>query len=188
MDEKPQNYWHPDQQQEAEKNDTPAFSSAEQPQELTEGGDEVSWRASEYIHHDKGVLWYVVLGLVTIAGTGLAVFLQQWIFAALVLAMGVAIGVYASRPPREVEYRITEEGIYVADRLFPYINFRSFGVEADGAFYSLQLRPTKRFMPGLTIYFAEDDGEDIVDVLSEYLPMEELKPDMVDMFMRWLRF
>ncbi|HEX6462262.1 MAG TPA: hypothetical protein VFZ58_03225 [Candidatus Saccharimonadales bacterium] len=188
MEEKPQNYWQPASPEPSQPVQT-QDPAPQAPLEQTGPSEaDISWRASEYVHHDKGFLWYVVLGATTLAGTGLAAFLQQWIFAALILIMGIAVGVYAKRPPREISYSIAPDGVYVNNQLFLYGDFRSFGIVDDGAFFALQLRPTKRFMPAVTMYFTEADGERIVDALSQHLPMEELKIDLVDKFMRWLRF
>ncbi len=148
----------------------------------------LAWRASEYIHHDKGIVWYLVLGGITIGAAALAFVFQQWLFGTLIVVMGITMTIFAHRPPREITYELSLEGIRVEDRLFPYNQFRSFTVEKEGAFYSLQLRPIKRFSMGVTIYFAESEGEQIVDILAARMPMEESKPDIVDQFMRWLRF
>ncbi len=190
MDDKPKNYWHTDGSQTTQLNPTqPGVSTPQNsPSNIGPSEDDVNWQASEYIHHDKGFLWYCALGLVTIVGVGSAVFFQQWIFAALVLVMGVAVGIYARRPPREISYSISHDGVYVDNQPYPYDSFRSFGIIDDGAFFALQLRPTKRFMPAVMMYFAEDDGERIIDALSDHLPMEDIKVDLIDKFMRWLRF
>lgn len=215
MDQKPQNNWQTDENQLAQPQsleqpqppatpetlteptpqEPPQFAAATPALDLENSTDqadadmpEVAWRASEYIHHEKGALWYVVLAVITLLGVGLTVIFQQWILAVLVAVMGIAIGVYASRPPQEIAYRLAPEGLYIQDRLLPYESFRSFGIVDDGAFYALQLRPSKRFLPGVTVYFAEADGERIVDALSTQLPMEEIRIDLVDRLMRWLRF
>jgi hypothetical protein len=43
-------------------------------------------------------------------------------------------------------------------------------------------------MPAVSMYFAEEDGEKIVDILGARLPMEELHLDAIDRLMRRLRF
>lgn len=149
---------------------------------------EIEWRASEYIHHEKGSLWFIALGGVTLVATVLAAYFGQWIFAILIVVMGAALGFFAKRPPREVPYRITSEAVIIGDRTFPFTQFRAFGVLSEGAFYSVQLQPAKRFMPGVAVYFAEADGEMIFDALAAHLPMEPMSQDPVDRFMRWLRF
>jgi len=49
------------------------------------------------------------------------------------------------------------------------------------------LIPTKRFAPGVSVYFPDDAGEKIVDILGQRLPMEELKLDVIDIVVRKLR-
>lgn len=156
--------------------------------ETVEGDGIAEWTASEYVHHDKGSLWFIGLAVATLAGAGLAAYFSQWIFAALIVVMGVVLGIFAGRPPKEVHYKISSEGVVVGERVFPLSQFKSFGVLSEGAFYSVQLRPVKRLMPGVAIYFSEADGEEIFDVLAAYLPIEEIKPDQMDKFVRWLRF
>jgi hypothetical protein len=49
------------------------------------------------------------------------------------------------------------------------------------------LLPTKRFKPGTSVYFPEEAGEAIVDMLGARLPMEDLHLDVVDKVIRKLR-
>jgi hypothetical protein len=58
----------------------------------------------------------------------------------------------------------------------------------DGALWSIILQPTKRFMPSLTIYFDQSDGEKIFDILASQMPHQERSLDTVDKFMKRIRF
>ena len=42
------------------------------------------------------------------------------------------------------------------------------------------LTPRKRFQIGQTLYFPEEVGEQLVDMLAERLPMKEVAPDAID--------
>ena len=148
----------------------------------------VSWEASEYIHHDKGFMW--VLGLIgcAVAMVALAVWLQAWTFAALIVVMAVALGVFAFRRPHVLRYTLDGEGIRVGEKFYGFEQFRAFGILGDGAFYTIMLLPTKRFAPAINVYFDEADGEKIVDILGERLPMEKVELDLVERLTRRLRF
>ena len=39
----------------------------------------------------------------------------------------------------------------------------------------------------MTVFFPETEGEQIVDFFGERLPMEEVKLDLIDKLVRWLR-
>jgi hypothetical protein len=149
----------------------------------------LNWEASEYIHHAKSPLWFVGYGAFMLVLLAVAYFLTQaWTFVVLVVVMAVAIGVFATRPPRLLHYSLTDTGIQIEDSGYHYSDFRAFGIINDGALYSIMLIPVKRFMPAVNIYFAEEDGEKIVDILGARLPMEDLHLDVIDQLMRRLRF
>lgn len=147
----------------------------------------VTWTAKEYIHQEKGTMWFTIFAVITLAFLGLAVFLQQWSFAVLIVVIAVVIIVSSKRPPRELTYSLTNDGLMVDDKLHKFSNFKSFGIVRDGEEFSVMLIPTQRFQPGVTVYFPEEAGEDIVDMLGSRLPMKDLKLDAVDRLVRLLR-
>jgi len=148
----------------------------------------VRWQAQEYIPHEKNAGWYVVFVLVVIAFMAVAILLMQsWTFAILVPVMAAALMVYVKRPPRMLDYTLSMKGLYVNEQLHAFSEFRGFGVIHDGLEYSVMLLPQKRFHPGVSVYFNEQDGEAIVDLLGAHLPMQELKLDPIDRLIRKLR-
>ncbi len=150
--------------------------------------DSISWEASEYVHTNKGGMWLVGLSAITVVLLGVAIWFAAWTFAILIVVMGVAMAIFAFRPPRVLRYTLNNNGVQINDQQFNYSDYRAFGVLEDGAFFTLTLIPIKRFAPALSVYFAEDHGEQIVDIISAHLPMEHLEPDFIDILMRRLRF
>ena len=149
----------------------------------------VHWTAHEYIHIEKNGLWYILFFLVVLALVALDIFLlKSYTFSALVIVMAVALIIYTRRPPREIQYTLSENhGLYVGERLYSFEEFKSFGLLKDGEHHSIMLIPTKRFAPGVSVYFPEESGEEIVDILGSRLPMKELKLDFIDNVVRRLR-
>lgn len=148
----------------------------------------VRWQAQEYIQHDKGWLWFVVFIVAFLALMAIAIFLIKSItFNILVPVMAVALLVYINRAPRIIDYTLSRKGLYINDRLYPFSEFKGFGVIHDGKEYSVLLVPVKRFKPGVSVYFPEAAGEAIVDMLGARLPMQELHLDFVDQIIRKLR-
>ncbi|MDX2776373.1 hypothetical protein PV379_03330 [Streptomyces caniscabiei] len=146
------------------------------------------WQGTEYVHHEKDALWFVVFGIIVVAFMLLAIFLiKSPTFAVLIPVMAVALIVYARRPPRLIDYTLSPKGLYVNDQLYPFGDFKGFGVIHDGDEYSIMLIPTKRFRLGVSIYFPEDAGEAIVDMLGTRLPMREMKLDAFDRVIHKLR-
>jgi hypothetical protein len=149
----------------------------------------VTWTAQEYVHLDKSPLWFILFAVVVLGLVAIDLFfLKSWTFSALVIVMAVAVIIYTRRPPRTLTYALSGgQGLYVGERLYHFDDFKAFGVIKDGDHHSIMLIPTKRFSPGVSVYFPEEVGEQIVDILGQRLPMEDLKLDVIDIVVRKLR-
>ena len=148
----------------------------------------ISWTAAEYIIAEKNAIWYVFFVIVVLGLIALDIFvLKSYFFSVLVALMAVSLIIYIRRPARQVSYRISaDKGIYVAENLRHFEEFKYFGVIRDGEHFSIMLIPTKRFAQGLSIYFPEELGEKIVEVLGSQLAMQDLKLDVIDKVIRKL--
>jgi len=184
-EEQKDNYW------ENEPEATPASEPVQADTATTPPQDEnpVTWTAQEYVHLDKSPLWFVLFVLVVLGLIAVDVFiLRSWTFSVLVVVMAVSVVIYSRRPPRTLTYALSgSQGLYVGERLYHYDEFKAFGLIQDDGHHSIMLIPRKRFAPGVSVYFPEEAGERIVDVLGQRLPMEELKLDIIDVVVRKLR-
>ncbi|USN96545.1 MAG: hypothetical protein H6797_05800 [Candidatus Nomurabacteria bacterium] len=147
----------------------------------------VTWTAQEYIHHEKGAGWFSLFAAVIVILGGISVWTQAWSFTVLIVVIAFVIVVYSRRPPHELTYTIDDDGLTIDSTLHNFDNFKSFGIIRDGEEFSVMLIPTQRFQPGITVYFPEESGEAIVDMLGSRLPMKELHLDMIDRIVRMLR-
>lgn len=149
----------------------------------------ITWTASEYIAHAKSFGWYAALGGGAVVFAAI-VFLvtRDVVSTAVVLVAALLLGIYAGRPPRQLEYRIDRTGIGVGQKRFGYGDFRFFSIMDEGAFSSIVFMPLKRFAVPTTIYYAPQDEDRIVGLLSDKLPMENRNHDAVDRLMHRIRF
>ena len=192
------NYWQPPEEEseqstapvgEAPVSDPPQLEETPQQDDTRTPAEEtVSWEASEYIYHEKDFLWFLAVGVITLGFLAFSILvLASWTFAILITVMAAALVVYSRRPPRTLSYTLSAEGLHTGQQFHTFKEFKAFGVVQDGPLYSIMLVPTKRFAPMTAVYFAEQDGEKIVDIFGHHLPMEQLKLDFVDTLIRKLR-
>jgi hypothetical protein len=147
-----------------------------------------SWQASEFVHHHKGVAWYIGLaGIILVPAAGLT-FLHSWIELGALATGAVALLVYANKTPKALLYELTPEGIAIDGRTHPYGDFRSFSVLPDAEWHSIELEPAKRFQPPISVLFDSDDFDPIVGHLELHLPRDDRPPDLMDQLVRRLRF
>lgn len=141
----------------------------------------IRWQSTEYMHQERTALWFVMLAIVVVVLMVVAVLLIKSItFAILLPVMAVTLVMYVKRPPSLNDYIISRKGLHINDRLYTYDQFRSFGVVQHGGHNSIVLVPRKRFQIGQTLYFPEEVGEPLVDMLAARLPMKEVQPDVID--------
>jgi hypothetical protein len=194
-DEEKQNYWEETRgedtkrtalEEEPFEGQTPELSTPEiaGPVDIP-----TTWTAQEYVHIDKSPLWFVVFAVVVLGLIAVDIlFLKAYTFSVLVVVMAIAVIIYTRRPPRILTYALSaKQGLYVGERLYHFDEFKAFGLIRDGEHHSIMLIPRKRFSPGVSVYFPEEAGEQIVDILGQQLPMEDLKLDIIDVVVRKLR-
>ncbi|HJM04471.1 MAG TPA: hypothetical protein QF549_02450 [Candidatus Saccharimonadaceae bacterium] len=195
MNEDQQNYWQPPAD---DPHETAPVAGVEQdqttapPASTEPAGPQaapVTWSAEEYVHIDKGYVWYILFALVILAFiTADILLLKAYTFSVLVVLMSIAIVIYIRRPPRTLTYALSpQQGLYVGEKLYHFEEFKAFGLIRDGEHSSIMMIPRKRFAPGVSVYFPEEAGEKIVDILGQRLPMQELKLDVIDIVVRKLR-
>lgn len=169
--------------------ESPKFPVVEQKVQPVNNSDSVSWTASEFIAHQKSAGWYGILVTVALILAGTIYLLtRDLITTGFVVFGAVVLGYYASRQPRELEYRLDANGVAIGDKHYDYDVFRSFSIVTEGAFSSVVFMPLKRFAPLRAVYFAPEEEERIVNVLMPRLPFEEYSHDAVDRLMRHIRF
>lgn len=150
---------------------------------------DVTWSASEYVQHHHGATWYLALGVAAVGvGVILYVLTRSVFSAAIIPVLAIIVGVFASRPPRTIQYGLSDSGLSIGSRLYSYGNFKSFSVIDEGAVQSILLMPIKRFMPPVSAYFSVEDGDKIVNKLGDYLPFETAELDGTQRLARKLRF
>jgi hypothetical protein len=151
--------------------------------------DPVDWTASEYIAHEKGLSWYVLLGLAIVAFAAIVYGVTgELISSVVIVVMGIAFGAFAARQPQELNYSLDNDALHVGGRSYGYSQFKSFTIVDEGPIHSIMLMPLQRFMPPLSVYYAPEDEDKIANALSSYLPYEDRKQDVVDRIMRKVRF
>ena len=148
----------------------------------------ITWQASEYVHHHKGASWYLGLAVIVVILLAIAIIFHLWLSVGVFLAMGVAIVVYAQKPPRTLTYQLDGVSVTIEGKSYPYHNFRSYAVLSDVEWHAIDLEPTQRFMPRMTVLFGDDDFDLIVGHLDLHLPRVDRNPDMIERLSRYLRF
>lgn len=172
-----------------------AVADAPSPQSVPSGapasppsGNTFTWTASEYIEHHRGGSWYLLLALATaVLAAGIYFLTKEYFTAAIILVVGLIVGIYARQKPKQVTYELTSTGLRIGEKLYTYGLFKSFSTINEDGVNSVLLTPLKKFMPPVSAYYSAADEEKITDILGEHLPYEDAKPDNISRLSRRLR-
>ncbi len=150
---------------------------------------ELSWSASEYVAHEKSASWYFMLLGGSLLITIIVYVLNRDIITSVaILTVSLSASFFASRKPASKTYALSEKGLRVDEKLYRYEEFKSFSLVEEGAIDSVWLKPLGRFAPLLVIYFEPKDEDEIIAILSMFLPHEKRELDPIDRMMKRLRF
>lgn len=149
----------------------------------------VKWTASEYVAHDKNPLWYVLVVLASVAIAGIVYLItRELVSPVVVVILGISFAFFGARRPQVLEFAVTNTGVQIGQKHYPFGMFRTFSIIEEDAVRSILLMPLQRFNLPISIYYDPADEQRIIEALSVHLPHEERDASPVDRFMRRIRF
>jgi len=156
---------------------------------VAEDTEVITWTSSEFHTHEKTIAWYLVLAIATIAVAAAFYLIMGGIMSPLVIVIcGIILGYYGSHRPDQLEYAMNNKGIRIGTKQYLYDDFQLFVVTTNSPAHEVTLIPVKRFMPPLSVRYVPDLEEKVLDMLSNHLPLEERRADLVDSLMQRIRF
>lgn len=151
--------------------------------------EQVSWNAPEHTHTDKGNDWFWALGIIAVSGAVVALLFKNFLFALLIVIGAFTMALLAARPPRTLQFTLTERGILIDDALYPYQMLVAFWIQEHQDDHPLLIVDSRRFLtPHLLIPLDDVDPEEIREYLLEHLKEEELSEPFGQRFAEFFGF
>jgi len=156
---------------------------ADQPPKIS--NDSITWTASEFIDNSKNINWYLLFFVAIVAISFIVYLFTRSIFSTTaVFILGLALCYMATRKPREVHYALDNKGIVINNIDHPFSEFKSYTIVSEDGLDHIVLTSVKRLIPNKTIYFEPQDKAQIISLLGEFIPMEQISHDPIDRFMK----
>jgi hypothetical protein len=151
--------------------------------------EKITWTAPEFAHHIKNASWYLGLAVSIVLLAALFYLItKSFVSVGVVVVAGIILGVYGSHKPRLLTYSLSDYGIIVGNRMFNYAEFRSFSVIREAELGNVTLMPLGRFSPPASLYYKLSEENVVLNFLSQRLPFEDRRPDVIDTLMRKIKF
>lgn len=148
----------------------------------------LSWQAPEFVQTHKPMGWYVGIVVFFLLLIVIAIFTRQYITVGLFALMGVVLVMVSNRPPRVLEYSISNYGVMVGEKKYMFDDFSSYYEISDYGQPVLELVPNKRFGTLVSMPPKPNEVDMVEKTLGQMLPKTESHQDYVDKLFRYLRF
>ena len=91
----------------------------------------MSWEVDEYHKHDRSLAWYIIVSVVAVGLIIYALMTANFLFAVVILMIGIISFLSGMRHPNRVEVHITDNGAQLGSIFTPYKEMKDFSVVYD---------------------------------------------------------
>ncbi len=154
------------------------------------GNENIAWEAAEHEFRERTADWFWTLGIITVSGALTSLILGNFIFSVVILLSGFALFLFGTRKPSVHRFELSERGIRIGVKLYPYLTLRSFWVEDQHAHLKpkLLIKSKKPFVPHLVIPLGDFDPLRVREHLLQHLEEEEQREPLAHHLFEWLGF
>lgn len=148
------------------------------------------WEPLEFREAPRNDNWYLWLGIAAAILITISILTKTYIVAVTFFLLAVVLVMFAQKPVKRMKVRITDTGIEVRGRFYPYHTLKQFWVFYDPPHLTtLNFSQREKISLNINIELEEQDPVAIRDLLLQYLPEDENKEeDFVDTVARHLHF
>lgn len=150
----------------------------------------MEWEPVEFREAPRNDNWYLWLGIAAAVLITIAILTKTYIVAVTFFLLAVVLVMFAQKPVKRMRVRITDTGLEVRNRFYPYHTLKNFWVLYNPPHVTtLNFSQREKISLYINIEIEDQDPVKLRDILLEYLPEDENKEeDFVDAVARRLHF
>ncbi|MFH0952366.1 MAG: hypothetical protein V1838_04225 [Patescibacteria group bacterium] len=130
----------------------------------------LSWQFPEYPIYNRGKRWLVTISAIGILLIIWSLFTNNFLFAIIVIIVGVILVAQSRRRPHKVTIQITEDGLGVGQSFYQYSDIKNFWFAYDPPLVKkLFIRFKTAIRPSLPIQLENENPVNIRRILKKYI-------------------
>ncbi|HVX90085.1 MAG TPA: hypothetical protein VHC20_00275 [Candidatus Paceibacterota bacterium] len=141
------------------------------------------WEGTEYTFKEKTADWYWAVGIIAVAAAIASLLFGNVILAILIIVAAASVAIAAAKQPRAHRFAVTEQGLTIGDRLYPYDTMLHYSVleyvDLDLP-PALSIKTRSLFAPHLLIPLVDVDPDEVYEYLSLHLDEGNHHTSVVD--------
>lgn len=137
----------------------------------------LAWEVDEYARYKRSVAWYVGAGLVGLVLLWYALATVNFLFGLIVIIFAIVVVLSGTREPHRVTVSLTEDGIEMGTRFYPYREYEAFWIVYEPPLVkSLYLDPKSSMQPPFGVPLEDVNPNTVREILLPAIK-EDLERD-----------
>ncbi len=141
------------------------------------------WEGSDYTFAKKSADWYWVLGILAVGAIVASILFKNILLALVIFAAAMATALQAAKEPRMHRFQITEQGLMIGDRLYPYDTMLHFSVleyPDQDLPPALSIKTRSLLSPHLLVPLSGVDPDAVYEYVSLHLEEDHHETSVID--------
>lgn len=139
----------------------------------------MQWKTREYEVRDKGSAWYISLAVLGVALLAYSIYAKVWTMTVLTALLVVVYVMAHRRSPREIDIKISENGVTFGKKEFRYEQLRNFWYSRLE--HIITINTKSKIIPQMTIHLEDQEVPRVIETLKTRIEQaEEPEPSLVD--------
>ncbi|MDO8623749.1 MAG: hypothetical protein Q7R54_00090 [bacterium] len=148
----------------------------------------IKWTALDRIAQSHGPDWYWAVGIIALSITVAAIFLNNMLFAVLVVISTIVLFLRTLQKPQRVNYELTSRGLWINKDFHAFTEFDSFWVTEDETQPKLILKSKSMVTPLMILPLTGVDSEAVRGALQDSVMETEHHEPLSKRIMEYLGF
>ncbi|MDD4995294.1 MAG: hypothetical protein PHW53_02435 [Patescibacteria group bacterium] len=151
----------------------------------------ITHEVPEFIKHERSLLWYIVAFLIAGGLVTYAILSGNFLFAVIVVLIGVIIVLTSFREPRKLSFEIDPMGVAVGGKRYKFTDFKDFSIiynppETNTLYLEFRMPLRER----LSVQLGDMDPNEVREYLMNFLKedLEREQESLSDILSRLLKF
>jgi hypothetical protein len=146
----------------------------------------IAWQDYEFPVRVKSKKWFLkIIAATAIIGAILFILSRDYVtIIALIVGVLVLIA-YSFRKPKITNFTVNKQRITIGKHQFSFMDYNAYFMKEYENHNAIVLIPYKRFAPSVTIYIKDEYVDQVVDLISEIIPIGAEPFNMIDFILDW---
>lgn len=129
------------------------------------------WTIQEYERHERGFLWYIIMGGLGLFFVIYGVITNDFLFSLIIILFAIILFLQTHQEPKQILFQITELGVVVGNRFYSFSEMESFFLIYNPPYVkTLFLEPIGALKPMIRVPLLDINPVEVKNMLRAYLP------------------